>query len=313
MRIILVSGRGMTRTIDSRQVLTIGGACLAILVTAALTWQPSADMVRRSVAAFAPQLDRTVVRRWEAASANDRARFSELRAQVQAENDAAGKLLAQMEARLLRMEALGQRVVEVTAIDADEFDFSTLPATGGPDADNTIAVDELSSTDIRRQINSLAERLRTRETELTILESLLADNEQKAEQQPAGWPVAKGWISSPFGRRVDPITGKRAWHAGMDFAGKDRSNIVSVASGVVTYAGERDGYGRVTEITHGNGLLTRYAHQNQLLVATGDIVRKGQVIGLMGRTGRATGPHLHFEVEKDGKVVNPAQYLKRRS
>jgi murein DD-endopeptidase MepM/ murein hydrolase activator NlpD len=118
-------------------------------------------------------------------------------------------------------------------------------------------------------------------------------------------------MSSGFGRRVDPITGRMAWHAGVDFAGTPGSDIVAVASGVVTFAGELHGYGRMIEVNHGGGYSTRYGHDDELLVVAGDVVKKGQVIGRMGSTGRSTGPHVHFEVLKDGHQVDPARYVAR--
>jgi len=120
-------------------------------------------------------------------------------------------------------------------------------------------------------------------------------------------------MSSRFGRRNDPFTGRLAWHKGVDFAGKDGSDIVSVGSGVVTWSGDRYGYGLMVEVSHGGGLVTRYAHAKDILVKLGDIVKKGQTIARMGSTGRSTGPHVHFEVRKNGKAVDPARYVNRRS
>ena len=119
-------------------------------------------------------------------------------------------------------------------------------------------------------------------------------------------------MSSPFGKRVDPISGKNAWHSGVDFAGRDGSDVIAVASGVVTFAGERSGYGKMVEISHANGYLTRYAHHKGLLVESGDVVKKGEVIGVMGSSGRSTGPHVHFEVLKHGRPVDPARYVSAR-
>jgi murein DD-endopeptidase MepM/ murein hydrolase activator NlpD len=129
----------------------------------------------------------------------------------------------------------------------------------------------------------------------------------------AGRPVQKGWLSSRFGTRNDPITGKRAWHSGVDFAGKDGSSVIAVAAGVVVYAAPRSGYGLLVELNHGSGFKTLYGHHKKLHVRVGDIVKKGQVIGSMGSSGRSTGPHVHFEVYKNGRVVDPASYIHRAS
>ncbi len=223
--------------------------------------------------------------------------------------DAVGRRLAAMQARLLRIEALGERVAEVAQLDEGEFRFDETPAVGGPESD----VVEAAATGpvFMLAADSLATQIRAREDELEVLASLLANQKFHEEVALAGRPIKLGWMSSGFGRRVDPITGRMAWHAGVDFAGKPGSDVVAVASGVVTFAGEKSGYGRMIEINHGAGYVTRYGHHDELLVAAGDVVKKGQVIGRMGSTGRSTGPHVHFEVLKDGRPVDPARYVAR--
>ncbi|HEY6599128.1 MAG TPA: M23 family metallopeptidase, partial [Pseudomonadales bacterium] len=157
----------------------------------------------------------------------------------------------------------------------------------------------------------LADQIKVREDELEVLASLLANQKFREQVSVAGRPVKLGYMSSGFGRRVDPITGRMAWHAGADFAGQKDSDVVAVASGVVTFAGERNGYGRMIEINHGAGYVTRYGHHDELLVTAGDVVKKGQLIARMGSTGRSTGSHVHFEVLKDGHQVDPARYVAR--
>jgi murein DD-endopeptidase MepM/ murein hydrolase activator NlpD len=128
---------------------------------------------------------------------------------------------------------------------------------------------------------------------------------------PQGRPVNAGWISSYFGRRTDPFTGKPANHKGVDFAGKAGAEIMAVADGVVTWSSKRYGYGELVEVNHGNGYATRYAHNSENLVAVGDMVKKGQAVALMGDTGRATGPNLHFEVLQEGRPVNPVNFIRQ--
>jgi len=127
---------------------------------------------------------------------------------------------------------------------------------------------------------------------------------------PQGRPVSSGWISSYFGKRTDPFTGKSANHTGIDFAGKAGAEVVAVADGVVTWSADRYGYGIMVEINHGNGYSTRYAHNSENLVVVGDEVKKGQAVARMGETGRATGPNLHFEVLKSGRRVNPVNFIR---
>jgi len=148
---------------------------------------------------------------------------------------------------------------------------------------------------------------------LGILETLLANRKIQDDVFLAGRPIKKGWMSSRFGRRSDPFTGRVAMHNGVDFAGREGSDIIAVASGVVTWSSDRYGYGQMVEINHGSGYITRYAHNKENKVQVGDIVKKGQVIALMGSSGRSTGPHVHFEVYKHGRPVDPASYIHRAS
>jgi murein DD-endopeptidase MepM/ murein hydrolase activator NlpD len=208
------------------------------------------------------------------------------------------------------MEALGERLSEVADIDASEFRFGEIPATGGPEQSPP---EGNVTADFTAQAASLSRALESREDELEFLESLLSNRKFHQAVALSGRPVTKGWMSSGFGRRVDPITGRMAWHAGVDFAGEAGADVIAVASGVVVFAGERSGYGRMIEINHGGGYVSRYGHHKGLLVSAGDVVKKGQVIARMGSTGRSTGTHVHFEVLKDGRHVNPAKYIARRA
>lgn len=214
-----------------------------------------------------------------------------------------------MQARLMRMEALGERVTEVADLDEGEFSFDKPAPVGGPTA---ASEKPLGWSDLQSNLQGLSMQLKSRESELEVLESLLRNREYRQATVVAGRPVKWGWVSSGYGKRVDPFTGKMAWHAGIDFAGREGSDVVAVASGVVTYAGKRSGYGLLVEINHGDGYVTRYGHNESLAVHVGDIVKKGQVISHMGSTGRSTGPHVHFEVLKNGRHVDPEAYVARR-
>ncbi|MFQ3230475.1 M23 family metallopeptidase [Reinekea sp.] len=215
--------------------------------------------------------------------------------------------LAELQARLTRIDALGERLVDVANLDEGEFDFSMPPAVGGPESSSV----EANPPDFVDVLNELGLQIENREQQLRVLNSLLGDRKIQSETFVAGRPISKGWMSSRYGYRNDPFNGNLAWHDGVDFAGKDGSTIVSVASGVVTWAGERYGYGNLVEINHGNGYVTRYAHAKEVLVEVGDVIKKADVIALMGSTGRSTGPHVHFEVLLQGKSVDPAKYIDR--
>ena len=162
-------------------------------------------------------------------------------------------------------------------------------------------------------LDELAGDIEDRELQLSVLEILMVDRKMQRDIFLAGRPVRKGWMSSRYGHRVDPITGKRAMHYGVDFAGRYSADVIAVAAGVVVYADEKSGYGKMVEINHGGGYSTRYGHHKELVVKVGDIVRKGEVVGLMGSSGRSTGPHVHYEVFKNGRIVDPATYILRAS
>ena len=226
--------------------------------------------------------------------------------------DALAIRIAQMNARMIRLDAVGRRLTEMADIDDAEFNFDSEPAMGGPEepmaAGSNVAVPEVVEA-----MTALGYQLDNREAQLNVLESVLANQNLKERVYPQGRPVNSGWLSSYFGKRTDPFTGKPANHTGIDFAGKHGSEIVAVADGVVTWSGDRYGYGIMVEINHGNGYATRYAHNSENLVAVGDEVKKGQVVALMGETGRATGPNLHFEVLQNGRRVNPVKFIRNAS
>ena len=223
--------------------------------------------------------------------------------------DALAIRIAQMNARIIRLDAVGRRITEMADIDDSEFNFDSDPALGGPEepmaAGSNVAVPE-----VLEAMTSLGYQLDNREAQLNVLESVLMNQSLKERVYPQGRPVKSGWLSSYFGKRTDPFTGKPANHTGIDFAGKHGDEITAVADGVVTWSGDRYGYGVMVELNHGNGYSTRYAHNSENRVSVGDEVKKGQVVALMGKTGRATGPNLHFEVLHDGRRVNPVKFIR---
>ncbi len=193
-------------------------------------------------------------------------------------------------------------------LDNGEFNFSQPPAQGGPVSANELS-SEMKVPDFMESLKKLSKQLDDRSEQLSVLETMMMNRNLQTEVMPAGRPITRGWLSSYFGLRTDPFTGRRAHHNGIDFAGKFDSDIVSVAAGVVTYAGKRSGYGRLVEINHGNGYSTRYGHAHEILVKVGDTIKKGQLIAKMGSSGRSTGPHVHFEVLYNGRAVNPKKYI----
>jgi murein DD-endopeptidase MepM/ murein hydrolase activator NlpD len=215
--------------------------------------------------------------------------------------------LGQMQAHVMRLDALGQRLTRMGGLDSGEFDFSNPPAQGGPEDDSL--AEGVVLPEFVVQLDMLVRQLENREQQLDVLESMLMSRNLHDEVFPAGRPITKGWLSSNYGTRSDPFTGKPEFHKGVDLAGKEGSDIIAVAAGVVTWGDKRYGYGNLVEINHGNGYVTRYGHAKEILVKVGEAVKKGQKIALMGNTGRSTGPHVHFEVWVDGHTVDPAKYI----
>ncbi len=216
--------------------------------------------------------------------------------------------LGQLQARATRIEALGERLTELSELGDGEFDFRSQPALGGPA--EPVSDPAMNSDRLEVALASLGQRLDERHQQLDVLGQMLSTSQIEQTLRPAGRPVKSGWQSSGCCERIDPFTGKTASHMGIDFSGKAGSEIVAVASGVVTWSGSRFDYGNTVDIDHGNGYVTRYAHNQENLVAVGDKVEAGQTIALMGSTGRSTAPHVHFEVHKNGRRINPTRFVR---
>lgn len=217
--------------------------------------------------------------------------------------------LGELQADSARLDALGQRLVVAGKLDPAEFDFNEAPGMGGPE--KATPPERSLPFDLSVSMEQLSRRFDNQQNQLGVLQSLLTDRQVTASLIPSGMPVTDGYITSPYGRRIDPFTGHFSFHPGLDIGVPFGSQVHAVAAGVVTYAGVRDGYGKVVEIDHGDGYMTRYAHNSKLLAHVGEHVRGGEVISDAGSTGRSTGPHVHFEVWHDGKLVNPLAYVKR--
>lgn len=235
-------------------------------------------------------------------------RIAETRQQTEDTLDALAIRIGQMNARVIRLDAVGRRLTEMAELEDGEFDFESEPAMGGPE-ENYVAGSNIAVPEVLTAMAQLDTQLDDREAQLGVLQNVLSNQNLSDRVYPKGRPVLSGYMSSYFGRRTDPFTGKPANHQGVDFAGKAGAEIVAVADGVVTWSSDRYGFGNLVEINHGNGYSTRYAHNEENLVAVGEEVRKGQTVALMGDTGRATGPNLHFEVLRNGQRVNPATFI----
>lgn len=244
---------------------------------------------------------------WQGMVEDQQAEVAAARRDAQADIDALTLRIGKMQGQMLRLNALGERLVEQGDLDRDEFDFDAVPAVGGPG--DELEVQSVPLADFLSMLDMLDSEMQDREQKLSVLESLLMSRSLRERVMPSGRPIAEGWLSSKYGKRNDPFTGKQDFHKGLDFAGKKGSEVIAVGDGVVSWAGKRTGYGNLIEVNHGNGYSTRYGHNQSHLVEVGEKVIKGQQIALMGSTGRSTGPHVHFEVLHNGKTVNPSKYI----
>ncbi|MGR1219198.1 M23 family metallopeptidase [Metapseudomonas otitidis] len=238
-----------------------------------------------------------------------RSEMTQAREDAQRQLDAFAAHIAELQARLTRLDALGERVAELAELDASEFDFSLGVGQGGPE--DALDAPAYQPPPFMEVLDQLGERLHSREQQLEVLEQLLGERRLNDATSPAGRPVRQGYVSSPFGVRSDPLTGRLSHHKGVDFAAKAGSDVLAVGAGVVTWSGRKSGYGNLVEISHADGYRTLYAHNQRNLVEVGDLVQRGQAIAKVGSSGRSTGAHVHFEVTRDGEVVNPTLYIAR--
>ena len=262
----------------------------------------------RAAGAFGAHSPEARVAEMQAGIEEQRELLSTTRADLGQNLDALALRLGEMNAHVVRIDALGARLTQMAGLSDGEFDFSVPPSLGGPEALVT-GEGGNSLASIVETLELLDRQVADRSRQLLVLEDLLLNRKLADEVHPEGRPVSTGYISSSFGERSDPFTGRLAFHEGVDFAGRQGNEIVAVASGVVTWAGDRTSYGQMVEVNHGNGYATRYAHNAENLVAVGDTVKRGDVIATMGDTGRATGPNLHFEVLLNGRAVDPLTFI----
>jgi len=253
------------------------------------------------------QLGEDGLEQWQQVVQEQQLQIDDARKSARSQLDALTLRIGQMQAQMLRLNAMGNQLVAQAGLDKDEFDFDSPPAVGGPE--DVAGLESIELPDFLSMLDELSVQMEDRGQKLSVLDTLLMDRSLHDRIMPSGSPVKNGWVSSGYGKRTDPFTGKKELHKGVDLAGKEGSGVLSVGDGIVTWAGERTGYGNLVEVTHGNGYVTLYGHNKKLLVAVGDTVKKGQQIAVLGSTGRSTGPHVHFEVVHNGQQVNPSKYL----
>lgn len=223
----------------------------------------------------------------------------------QAQVNALAARLGELQAQATRLNALGERLTEMGKLKDGEFDFDEPVGVGGGDE----PVSDMPVQDFKETLGQVEQQFSASGQQLNVLASLMFDHQLEQNSVPSRMPIRNTYITSGFGGRADPFDGGSAFHKGVDFHANVGDPVLSVADGVVSYAGVRGGYGNVVEVDHGNGYVTRYAHNSRLVVKVGDLVRAGQQVARAGSSGRSTGAHVHFEVWADGRVVNPRKFL----
>lgn len=305
MNIIVVPSkgrRGGNSSLSHRQAIVIGVVGLLVLPVffSVLAFQ-TLKMTQPG------HLDADIISRQQAQLQAQNDVLNSTRRNAESHLNALAQRLGRLQAQVLRLNALGGRLTRMAGLDAKEFNFNAQPAMGGPAAD--MKGSNQSPTEFLGSLATLSAQIEQQTARLTALHSVLMDNELQAAVTPAGWPVNGGWLSSKFGARNDPFTGRKSRHHGVDIASPMGSPILSMGDGVITYAGKKRGYGLMVEVNHGQGYATRYAHASATTVKVGDVVTRGDMIAKVGTSGRSTGPHLHFEVLRGRAKVDPVGYL----
>lgn len=228
------------------------------------------------------------------------------REDAQREINAIAARVGELQAQANRLNALGERLTQSGKLGDGEFNFERMPGMGGAES-----VSDVAAGDLLGDLDRLQSQFDQSGHQLSLLEAMLYDQQVQQSSIPSGRP-SNGYITSGFGTRVDPFRGGRAHHLGIDFDANLGDPVRAAADGVVSFVGNKSGYGNVVEIDHGNGYSTLYGHNSRFVAKVGDLVRVGQEIAKAGSTGRSTGPHVHFEVHVNGRQVNPRPFLDKQ-
>ncbi|QHG86102.1 peptidoglycan DD-metalloendopeptidase family protein [Xanthomonas sp. NCPPB 1638] len=241
----------------------------------------------------------------QAKVARQQAELAQAQRASQTQVNALAARLGELQAQATRLNALGERLTDMGKLKDGEFDFDAPVGVGGGDE----PASDMPVESLKQSLGEVEQQFSTSGQQLNVLASLLFDHQLEQNAVPSRMPIRNTYITSGFGGRADPFDGGSAFHKGVDFHANVGDPVLSVADGVVSYAGVRGGYGNVVDVDHGNGYVTRYAHNSRLVVKVGDLVRAGQQVAKAGSSGRSTGAHVHFEVWANGRVVNPRKFL----
>ena len=304
MNIILVTGataRARTITLDWRHWAV--GSLSMLTLFLVFTFMFNFVTLKWAAAIHLPLLQTIVL-------ADQREEAARVQERVQGHLNAMALRLGDLQARMMRLDGLGERLAKTAGLkpqDMPGLQPGATPGRGG--AMSSLPAHDLSVKEFADLVDTLAHQVDTRSDQLSVLEALLMQDSANRKFLPTKYPIPDGWFSSNFGFRIDPFTGQQSMHEGIDFPAETGTAIVAAASGKVVAAEWHPQYGKMVEIDHGNGLVSRYAHAATLLVKEGDLVLAGQRIATVGTSGRSTGPHLHFEVRLNGVAQNPARFL----
>ena len=307
MKIILISNARKRRINISFRLLTVPLIFVCVVFLGSVVFYSGYLYSQSKTAELLFSIRNQTSSVWDTDISQQKESLSQLRRTTEKSLDAISSRLSLLQSFVMRLDALGSRLAVMADFEDIEFGIDNPPGLGGPAPE--IAESNPSITNLFRTFDELEFKLVDRSEKLTAMESMLINRTLQEQTSPGGNPSLGGYLSSKFGYRTDPMTGKKGFHEGLDFSGKDETPIVAVAAGIVTWSGPRYGYGNLVEIIHGSGYLTRYAHNSKNLVEIGEKIKKGEVIALMGSSGRSTGTHVHFEVILNGRHVDPRKYL----
>jgi murein DD-endopeptidase MepM/ murein hydrolase activator NlpD len=299
MNIILVSNKmAKAKTLSVFQTVSLVTALVLLPVMATLFFlTPETEINHKGMKALFPM----------------QLRSSMMSTQVHL--DAYAKELGELQARIMRLDAQNQRLAKMAGVKADvpaevqiqlSPNLSTQkPGSGGP----LVRSSPMTEADLQAEITALANAVDSRDDYLSSLEAKILQQSVLKDMLPNSSPIAAAFNSSSYGWRIDPFNGSKAFHEGLDFTANTGTPIRAAADGIVSESNRTPDYGNIVKIQHGSGLETRYAHASKLLVKVGERVVKGQVVALVGSTGRSTGPHLHYEIRLNGEALDPRKYL----
>ncbi len=237
--------------------------------------------------------------------------------------DAYAKELGELQARMMRLDAQSQRLAKLAGEkDAKAGKKTNLKPTKNLQIDNLLPANRggplinarpMTELDLQVAILELTKAVDARDDSMSSIEAKVLQQSVLKDMLPNSSPIGAAYNSSSYGWRIDPFNGSKAFHEGLDFTANTGTPIRAAADGIVAAAELTHAYGNMVKIDHGAGLETRYAHASKLLVKVGERVVKGQVVALVGSTGRSTGPHLHYEIRLNGNSLDPRQYLQKNA